>query len=667
MFFGARGRLRKEVVFLALIIPVLLIGSFAYYKVYQEATNAVVAHKVAVTNLMAVSTLDRLDYLAGIADSLASRQQFAQLVEQGLWDEAIAIMSDIPSQFPLIERIFITDLEGTETADTPHRPGAVGSNFSHRDWYKGMMETRGTYVSEVYQRAALPQLKVIAISTPIYGASRQQVGILVMQVKLDSFFDLLQEVREKPQQNPLIIDQRGNVVVSFASNPQHDIRSLAEHEVVQELLQGRSGYVQGSITLGGGQEFIAYQPLEKHGWSVVVAEDASSIFAARSNDLWITLLIFSFFLAFNVLIAYIIIKTLENIIGLRRKEQIFLNSIGDGVVAIDRSWNITLWNTMAEKITGYAADEVMGKPLRDALKFIRETDRKEDMAFIEQAMVTGEIRSTLSEKYFTVAKDGKEVPVSDSAAPLLDANDNVAGVIIVFRDASLEREANQMRSDFTFASHQFRTPLNAALWAVESAREMQRLKDVREHLQTATVSLESIRALVDSLLEMTRLEESKITITPEEVDLRAELDALVSTLDPFAQSKDVIVQYVSDDAQLPVVIDKKMLQRALSEVVTNAIKYSKPQSLVSIDAFVEDSNYTIAVKDTGIGISREDQALIFTKFFRGRNIPAEESGAGLGLYLVKKYIEVLGGKVWFDSEPGKGTVFYIAIPRKYKA
>lgn len=110
--------------------------------------------------------------------------------------------------------------------------------------------------------------------------------------------------------------------------------------------------------------------------------------------------------------------------------------------------------------------------------------------------------------------------------------------------------------------------------------------------------------------------------------------------------------------------DKKLLCKALFEIVENAVAYSRPGSKVEVTASLQDQEkkLLVEVSDTGVGIPEEEQPIIFTKFFRGSNRGKEVVGDGLGLYLAKAYVILLGGKIWFESVEGKGTTFFISLP-----
>ena len=339
-----------------------------------------------------------------------------------------------------------------------------------------------------------------------------------------------------------------------------------------------------------------------------------------------------------------------------------LESAGDGILAIDRSWNITLWNKAAGVITGWSEEEALGKPFRDIVKFMRENDKKENIAFIEETMLFGKPHF-MEQRTFLARKDGTEIPVSDSAAPVFDEKGQVKGAIIVFRDASKEQDAQRMRSDFAYASHQLRTPVNQALWTLEIAQEAKSSEEMLDSLKIAYLAMQSVQKLADELILVSELDQ--ITIVPKYGlnKLSVVLEDIVKEISVELKVYNIKLIMESIPQDLSFETDAKLLKRILSEILQNAIHYSSVKGEIRIAANKQKNNVLlIEISDLGMGIPESQQALIFTKFFRGNNASPKIPGAGLGLYLAREYAKLLGGKIWFKSEEGKGTTFYISLP-----
>lgn len=343
------------------------------------------------------------------------------------------------------------------------------------------------------------------------------------------------------------------------------------------------------------------------------------------------------------------------------RTEALMESIGDGVVAIDRVWNIVLWNKTAEIISGWSREDALGKPFRDIIKFIRERDREENIAFIEEAMLHGKAFSTEGDTVL-LKKDGSEVPVSDSAAPIVERDGEVSGAIIVFRDASRERETHRLHSDFAYASHQIRTPVAKALWMLESAMDKESMSDAKAGIIQAYQAIQSVNKLSEELIEVSRIDQKQVTVEKTEIGLDDVLSEIVKDMANKASGKRVALNVGTISKSAKIVTSAPLLNKIMRALIENAINYCKENSTVDIDAKVEQGELSIKVSNVGFGILDEDQPAVFTKFFRGKNIDTTSiAGAGLGLYIAKGYAKILGGRIWFDSKGDKIT-FYVSLP-----
>jgi PAS domain S-box-containing protein len=364
----------------------------------------------------------------------------------------------------------------------------------------------------------------------------------------------------------------------------------------------------------------------------------------------------------NVILAFVIWRLMRALFTMHEKERAFLESIGDGVIAVDRGWKVVLWNRAASQLTGWSSQEAMGQPSRNHVRFIRERDRKENLAFIEEAMLFGEVRP-MANSTLLVARDGREIPISDSAAPLFDERGEVNGVIIIFRDATREKDAAMLRTDFAYASHQLRTPVNKAMWDLELAIEESKEDGLRERLKVAYAAIRDVQKLSSRLIDVSLIDQRQIVPNYQDVKVADVIREAMEPIGPVAAERKVQVLVKPVRAGLTIDTDPKLLKAALGEIIDNAVMYSPPAATVEVVVQSEKLDLVIQVLDRGIGISEEQKPLIFTKFFRGQNVPQDAHGAGLGLFIAREYVRLLGGKIWFDSKLGMGTTFTISVPR----
>ncbi|GEM_PF-4941064 len=346
----------------------------------------------------------------------------------------------------------------------------------------------------------------------------------------------------------------------------------------------------------------------------------------------------------------------------RDKIQTLLQSIGDAIIVIDRSWNIILFNKVAEKLSGWTDKEVAGKPLCDFIKLIKTRDRSENIQFIENAMVMKQV-STLKNHTILIKKDGEEVSVGDSASPILNEKGEVMGAVIIMRDISKEREASMLKTDFGYASHQLRTPLNKAMWLLGSILNSGDHEKTIANAKIAYQALESVQKLTEKLIDVSEVDRDTIVVKKEAVKLSDLLDNILKSVEKKVKERNIKIMTSPVSATASINTDQRLLEKSLMEVLNNAIAYGPDKAKIDINCSNRGKDVLFEIQDYGIGIAEEHQPLIFTKFFRGSNYDTTEIvGAGLGLFLVREYIRRLGGKIWFKSEEGKGSVFYVSLP-----
>lgn len=343
------------------------------------------------------------------------------------------------------------------------------------------------------------------------------------------------------------------------------------------------------------------------------------------------------------------------------KSKALMESIGDGVVVIDRAWNIVLWNKTATVISGWSQEEALGKQFRDVVKFIRERDREENIMFIEEAMLHSKVFSMESDTVL-IKKDGSEIPISDSAAPIIEHDGGVSGAIIIFRDASRERETHRLHSDFAYASHQIRTPVAKALWMLESALDKESVQDIKRQVGEAYQAIQSVNKLSEELIEVSRIDQKQVVVEKVNIELGDVLNGIVKDMVIKAKNKDVTLEVHGITDPMNITTSAPLLKKILQALVENAIIYCKEKSTIDVDATIDNDELLIQVSNIGFGILDEDQPAVFTKFFRGKNIDTTAiAGAGLGLYIARGYAKILGGRIWFDSK-GDKIIFYVSLP-----
>lgn len=549
---------------------------------------------------------------------------------------------------------------GGRTAGDRRPPGI---NLSDRAYYKELVATRKSVISGPIS-ALTDQRPTFVIASPFFGKDNELVGFAVGGASLDQLYSLIQGQLDSELATPVIIDSQGKTIIHSDRDLIESHASLAELEPARRLLRGEAGFIDSFIDNDGHERSAAYAPIPGLDWGVWIARETptdAKLFVER--ELQRAAVFYGFILLLNIALAYFVWRLMRALFDMRGKERAFLESIGDGVIAIDRAWKIVLWNRAAAQMTGWTELEALGYPFRERVRFMREHDRKEDLSFIEEAMLFGESRR-MTNHTLLLSRDGREFPIGDSAAPLFDEDGEVKGVVIVFRDVTREKDAGMLRSDFAYASHQLRTPVNKALWTLETVLDDAKDPEVRARLSVAYHAVHDLQKLSGRLIDVSMVDQKQIVPVYEELSVSSVLKEIVAATKLDTDKYDIRLVLKSDVQDLTVDSDRKLLQSTLQEVIDNAVRYSVPGSAVEISVQIEQLNLIFRVVDHGIGIPEEQKTLVFTKFFRGLNVPQEAHGAGLGLYIAREYVRLIGGRLWFESQLGEGTAFTISIPRK---
>jgi PAS domain S-box-containing protein len=357
-----------------------------------------------------------------------------------------------------------------------------------------------------------------------------------------------------------------------------------------------------------------------------------------------------------------------------------LACIGDGVVATDRQGKVILFNVQAEAMFGIKAHQAIGKSASELWSIydsggnvLSDKDKP-----LQVSIKTGKtIFSSVSNPYY-YAIDHKKFPVSITVSPAV-FNGAIVGVINVFRDISRDVEIDLAKSEFvSFASHQLRTPTTAIGWQIESflddygdkldSKEKDIIKDIyRENRQVSD--------LITDFLSVAKIEYGITPVASVPIDLVRIVDSIVE--EQYAaqiSEKNISVEKKIDRGLCAINADSDLYKLIVDNLVSNAIKYSSAGGKIVIELIrvqagemagnrkLPDDACILTVADTGLGIPAPEQDKIFSKFYRtsiakDKKIP----GTGLGLYMVKLFIQKMGGDIWFVSEENKGTKFFVRI------
>lgn len=229
-----------------------------------------------------------------------------------------------------------------------------------------------------------------------------------------------------------------------------------------------------------------------------------------------------------------------------------------------------------------------------------------------------------------------------------------------------ERELNNLKSRFiSTASHEFRTPLATIMSSVSLTGKYAESMDktnMLKHISRVKSSVNHLTDILNDFLSLDKLEEGAIMANPEQVSLNTLIGDITEEIKPIAKAGQRI-SFTGIRSNDNLFIDKRILRNIMTNLISNAIKYSNENTQIDIRASLGKDSLVLQIKDQGIGIPIEDQPHIFERFYRANNI-GNMQGTGLGLNIVRKYVELLGGTIQFKSIPDRGTTFTLEIPVK---
>jgi signal transduction histidine kinase len=224
-----------------------------------------------------------------------------------------------------------------------------------------------------------------------------------------------------------------------------------------------------------------------------------------------------------------------------------------------------------------------------------------------------------------------------------------------------EHELNELKSRFiSMASHEFRTPLSAiSTSAILIAKQNMPVKEEKrvKYVERIRSNVRNLVVILNDFLSLGKLEEGKVQSKPERVDLVEFTNNLIDEMKPNRKEGQKI-KLVTQQVTVPVYLDPKLLKHIFTNLLSNAIKYSEKGDQILVKLKKGKEKVSLAVTDQGIGIPIEEQDNLFDRFFRAEN-SINIQGTGLGLHIVKQYTQLMGGKVSFKSEVGKGSTFLV--------
>jgi PAS domain S-box-containing protein len=415
--------------------------------------------------------------------------------------------------------------------------------------------------------------------------------------------------------------------------------------------------------------------------------------ARRSNATWLILGGSALSLLLLLVAAALLAALLRRALaaeGRRRESEerlrVTLRSIGDAVIATDPHGAVVFMNPVAEALTGWSEPEARGRALDEVFRIVnaetREVAESPAARVLREGMAVGLANHTV-----LIARDGREVQIDDSGAPIQDAGGALMGVVLVFRDVAEREAAEAARRQAIWAeaaraeadranaakdaflavlSHELRSPLAAMMAWVDILKR--RSEDPATRERAIAVLERSVRAqtqLINDLLDTSRIVSGKLELEREPIDLARALPPMLDALQPLADAKGVELVRQLGERPLVVIADQARLEQVVRNLVDNAIKFTPAGGRVAVRLAGTDGHQAeLTVSDTGEGFPVARRDAIFDRFEQsGTRHTRRHGGLGLGLAIVRHLVEAHGGTIAAHSAgPGTGATFTVRLP-----
>jgi PAS domain S-box-containing protein len=344
-----------------------------------------------------------------------------------------------------------------------------------------------------------------------------------------------------------------------------------------------------------------------------------------------------------------------------------VESSDDAIVSKDLNGIVQTWNPAAERMLGYTAEEMIGRSIRCIIPPDRQGEEDEVLSRIR--------RGESIDHYQTVRmrKDGSFVDVSLSVSPVRAPDGRVVGASKIARDITEQKRvlreleaANRSKEEFLAnLSHELRTPLNAILGYARILRtpgiDPEAQQRAAEVIERNGIMLSK---LVSDVLDISRIAAGKTRLNRRKSDIVAVLDAALDVIRPAADAKGVELERDIPVDKAFVVVDPDRIQQVMWNLLTNAIKFTPRGGYITVRMRMNPGELVVSVIDTGVGIERSVLPYVFQRFRQGElGTSREQGGLGLGLALVRHFVELHGGRVTASSDgPGHGATFVVMLP-----
>lgn len=341
----------------------------------------------------------------------------------------------------------------------------------------------------------------------------------------------------------------------------------------------------------------------------------------------------------------------------KNKTLAIINNFVDGLLVFDKENKLSLVSPQVGVFFGIKRKDIINRTISELTAF---------PAFkLLLKLVGPEVKEVFREELLIK----KNLTLEVSTIPIMRGEEKF-GTLVILHDITREKLIERMKTEFvSLAAHQLRTPLSAIKWTLRMLLDGdlgEITGEQKDFIKKTYKSNERMITLINSLLDVARIEEGRYIYRPILTEFEPVVQFIVDSCREEAGKKKLKIEFRKPEKQSPrVMLDVEKIRLAIQNLLDNAIKYTPEGGKVMISLKHSRKEIELSVKDSGVGIPKDQQERVFAKFFRGANVlRMETEGTGLGLFIARNIIEAHGGRIWFESEEGKGTTFHFILPVK---
>lgn len=532
-------------------------------------------------------------------------------------------------------------------------------------------------------------------------------GVLIADINMENLWESVLSGGLGDQGYAYVVDARGSLITHPNTRFENNT-DLGHVEQVAAFIKNKTEPSEPAVTVSeqNVEVLSSHYPVEKTGWAVIAQEPVENIFAPANEVATASLIIFAIAATIAIILSLLFSRTLirpirrlvdgasqigkgnldmtipvdstdeigklaehfntmaanlKSMVKNLRTESvklgIVLNSVNEGIIAVDANNRIAFANVSAGALVGSTPVDIKGKSFSDVF-----TLSKNNKAFSPDFDNTG------------VSTDITHVSPSNKQLHYLDVyihqiKDDPSGIksIITLRDKTDERELEMMKLDFvSMAAHELRTPITAIrgyLGLVSSDNSSSLSSKTQQFIERAQASTSQLVGLISNLLNVSKIERGTLSMSYDKIDWAAVARDSVRDHEFSAKEKSISLTYEGPESGVHIIADELAIKEVINNLISNAIHYTGQNGHIAIKLEVDDSEILTTVEDNGAGIPKSAIPRLFTKFYRVRGgIASGSGGTGLGLYISRSIIEMHKGRIWVESEEGVGSQFKFSLP-----